>query len=76
MGCDEQGKPAGKSGITSDQGTDGVVSCPDIRSASRLVIFSVFCLAGISLFIVAIDFPTVADRCAMRCWALEKMAGN
>ena len=91
MGRGEQDEPAGKSGITSGQRTGGVVSCgpfksrgvvemPDISSASRLVIFSVFCLAGISLFIFAIDFPTyfatVADRFAMRGRALEEMARN
>ena len=27
MGCGEQGEPAGKSGITLDQRTGGVVSC-------------------------------------------------
>ena len=57
-----------------------MVGMPDIRSASRLVIFSVFCLAGISLFIFAIDFPkcfaTVAERFAMRGRALEEMARN
>ena len=57
-----------------------MVEMADIQSASRLVIFSVFCLAGISLFIVAIDFPTcfamVADRSAMRGRALEQMAQN
>ena len=31
-----------------------VVEMPDIRSASRFIIFSVFCLAGISLFIFLI----------------------
>ena len=67
MGRGKQGELVGKSGVTSDQRTGGVVSCgpfpatsvvemPNIQSASRLVIFSVFCLAGISLFIVAIVF--------------------
>ena len=91
MGRGEQGEPARKSGITSVQKTGGVVSSgpfpirsvvemADIQSASRLVIFSVFCLAGISLFIVTIDFPTcfatVADRSAMRGQALEEMVRN
>ena len=57
-----------------------MVEMANIQNASRLVIFSVFCLAGISLFIVAIDFPTcfvtVADRSAMRGRALEEMARN
>ena len=83
-----QDKLAEKSGITLDEKKGGIVSCgpfptrsmvemPDIRSASRLIIFSVFCLAGISLFIFAIDFPTcfvtVADRPIMCGWALEEM---
>ena len=57
-----------------------MVEMPDIGSASRLIIFSVFCLAGISLFIFAIDFPacfaTVADRSAMHGPGLEEMAQN
>ena len=57
-----------------------MVEMLDIRSASRLVIFSVFCLAGFSLFIFAIDFPTcfatVAVRFAMPGRALEEMARN
>ena len=47
----------------------GVVEMPDIRSASRLILFALFCLAGISLFMFGIDFPTcfmtVADRSAI-----------
>ena len=54
-----------------------MVEMLDIRSASRLLLFSVFCLAGMSLFIFAIDFPTcfanVADRSAMHGRALEEM---
>ena len=59
-----------------------MVEMPDIRSASRLKTFSVFCLAGISLLIFAIDFltymyfATVADRSAMRGRALEEIAQN
>ena len=57
-----------------------MVGMPNIRSASRLVIFPVFCLAGISLLIFAIDFPPccapVAERSAMRCRPLEEMARN
>ena len=82
---------AGKSGITLDQRTGGVVSCGpfpilwrgrNARYTKRfgLILFSVFCLAGISLFIFAIDFltcfVTVADRSAMRDRALEEMARN
>ena len=70
-----------KSGITSDQRTGCVViEMPDIRSASRLVTFSLFCLPGISLFIVPTDFPTciatVADRSTMCGRALKEMARN
>ena len=57
-----------------------MVEMPDIRSASGLVIFFVFCLAGISLFIFTIDFltcfATVADRSTMHGLALEEMARN
>ena len=82
MGRGRQDEPAGTSGITSNDEKGGVLSCgpfpiPIFRSAS---IFSVFCLAGMSLFIYAIDFPTcfatVADRSAMRGRALEEMARN
>ena len=91
MGCGEQGKlQASLESLRIRKRTDtwvvghfpshSVVEIADIQSASRLVIFSVFCLAGISLFIVAIDFPTcfatVADRSTMRGWAFEEMAQN
>ena len=69
MGCSGQDELAGKSRITFGEKKGGVVSCgplfscsvvemPDIRSASRFIIFSVFCLAGISLFIFLIDILT------------------
>ena len=55
----------------------GVVEMPNIRSASRLTLFSVFCLTGIFLFIFAIDYPTFLyeiDRSTIRGRALEEMA--
>ena len=54
-----------------------MVEMDDIQSASRLVIFSVFCLAGISLFTDFLTcFATVADRSAMSGRALEEMVQN
>ena len=53
---------------------------PDIQSAFRVLLFSVFCLAGISLFAFAVAFPTcfapVADRSTMHGQALEEMVQN
>ena len=60
MGRGGQDEPAGEPGITSDEKKGGVMSCgpfrffpcrsvvemPDIRGASRLLIFSVFRLRG------------------------------
>ena len=57
-----------------------MVKMHNIQSASRLLMFSAFCMAGISLFIFTIDFltcfATVADRFAKCGRVPEEMAQN
>ena len=89
IGHGGQDELVGKSGITSNEKKGSVMSCGHIpfcrvvemlntRSASSLIIFSVFCLAGIFLFIFAMHFSTcfatVASRSSLCSRALEEMA--